>query len=99
MHRNATQDAEFRACVEASDVGDGIRLRIAELLRILQHIGVAIPCFHATQDVVTCAVEDAADARDSIAGEPLLHAWDHRHATCNGRAIQQLPAVYGCEFK
>ena len=58
-----------------SDVGGGIGLRVAELLRLLQH-GVEIArlagshrLVHRGHDVVAGAVQDAVDAADPIAGE------------------------------
>ncbi len=71
MHRNARQNAELGARVEAVDIGRGIGFRIAKLLCVGQHGRVVCPRFHATQDVVAGAVDDAAKSSHLVAAKPL----------------------------
>ena len=90
--RDAGEDDQLGARVVAVHVLAGIGFRIAELLRVAEHIGEGIACFHAAEDVVTRAVENGFDAGDAIAGESLLQAGDDGDASGDGRAVEQVRA-------
>ena len=86
IHRAAEDDAgenrELVGGVDPVDVGGGIGLCVAKLLRLLQH-GVEIArlaslyrLVHRRHDVVAGAVQDAVDAADPIACEALAQRLD-----------------------
>ena len=83
MHRNARQNAKLRARIEAVDIGRWVRFRIAKLLRIGQNGGVVSARLHATQNVVTRPVDDAAESCHLVAAKPLQHARNHRNTACD----------------
>src|SRR3546814_17042353 len=75
--------------VDAVDVEAGVRLRVAEPLRLGQHAlevlsgggrlrggGTVLVAGHAGQDVVAGAVEDAVDAVAAVGGEAPSQALD-----------------------
>jgi hypothetical protein len=67
--------------LDAVDVERRVCLRVAELLRVCQHLGELAPALaHLRQDVIAGAVQDAGDAQDAVAGEPLTQGLDHRNA-------------------
>ena len=77
---HAGEDRELVRGVDPVDIGGGIGLRVAELLRLLQH-GPELPrlaglhgLVHRRHDVVAGAVQDAVDATDPVAGEPSRSA-------------------------
>ena len=80
--------------VVALDVEGRIGLGIAQPLRILQAgvEGQALG-FHAGQDVVAGAVEDAEDAGDRIAGHRLAHRLDDRDAAGDRRLVVEQHAL------
>ena len=68
----------------AFDIEGGIGFGIAKALRIREASlkGQALR-FHARQDVIAGAVDNAEDTIDAIAGHRLAHRLDHRNAACN----------------
>ena len=97
VHGDAREDAELGARVEAVDVGGGIGFGIAKRLGVGEDSGVAGARFHAAEDVVAGAVDDAADAGDAVAGEALQHARNDGHAARDGCSVHQLDVVRGGE--
>ena len=82
----ARQDGKFIRRVVALDVGGGVRLRIAERLRVFEHRAI-IGAFarHAGQDVVGGTVDDAGQRRDDVCLQPVDEGADDgnaAHATC-----------------
>ena len=72
--------------VEAADVEGRIGLRIAEPLRLLEAFRERQTLLvHAGEDVVAGAVEDAVDAGDAAAAEPLAQRLDDRDAARDRR--------------
>ena len=72
--------------VETADVEGRIGLGIAEALRLLQtFLEGELLLLHARQDVIAGAVENAIDALDRIAGEPLAQRLDDRNAAGDRR--------------
>ena len=93
---DARQDRELVRGVDPVDVKARIGLGIAELLRLGQHLGeFAAALAHRRQDVVRGAVQDAVDAFEPVAGEPLAQRLDDRDAAGDrgfeGRAPRPLP--------
>src|SRR5581483_11313615 len=83
--RERSEDGKLLRRVVALDVEAGIGFGVAELLRFPQ------TCFegkllllHPRQDVVAGAIEDAIEARDPAAGEPLAQRLDHRNGGSSG---------------
>jgi hypothetical protein len=67
--------------VDAVDIKARIGFGVAELLRLGEHLGEVAAAFaHRRQDVVRRAVEDAVDARQTVAGKPLAQRLDDRNA-------------------
>ena len=82
----AGQDRDLVRGIEAADVEGRIGLRIAEPLRLLQAGGERQALVeHAGEDVVAGAVEDAVDARDAAAAQPLAQRLDDRNAAGDRR--------------
>ena len=91
--RQAHEDGELGARVEAADVFSGIGFGIAFGLRLGQHGRILGAFIHFAEDEVAGAVENAFHALDAIAGETLLEAGDHRNAAGNSSAILQVSAL------
>ena len=65
--------------VETVDVEGRVSLRVAELLRVRQHLVKRLALvLHAREDVVARTVEDAVDLLYLVAGQALTHAADNR---------------------
>ena len=74
------EDRHLGRRVAAGDVVGRVGLRVAELLRLRERVGVGhAPARHLGEDVVRRAVDDAVDALDVRRGERLLEHADHRH--------------------
>ncbi|OQA31355.1 MAG: hypothetical protein BWY57_02394 [Betaproteobacteria bacterium ADurb.Bin341] len=83
--------------VQPVNVQARISLGIAGLLRLFQHLGERQAfVLHARQDIVARAVENAVDALDLIAGEPLAQHADDRDAAAHARAEIEVHAVLFC---
>ena len=52
---------------------------------------------HAREDVVAGAVQDARDAREAVAGEPLADGANHRDATSDRGFEAEVDAALGGE--
>ena len=75
--------------VEAADVETGIRLGVAEPLRLAEaDFERQVVGLHPGQDVVAGAVEDAGNPRDRVAGQTLAQGLDHRNAAAD-RAFEK----------
>ena len=98
VHGDAREDAELGAGVEAVDVGGGVGLGVAQLLRVGEDGGVVGAGLHAAEDVVAGAVDDAAEARHLIAAEALQHAGDDGNSAGDGCAVDELDVVLRGEF-
>ena len=78
------QDRKLVRGVEAADVEGRVGLGVAESLRLLEARLERQPLgLHLRQDVVAGAVEDAADARDAVAGERLAQRLDDGDAAAD----------------
>ena len=99
MHSNTRQNAQLGARIEAVNIGRRIGLRIAKLLRVCEHSRVIRPGLHATQNVITSTVDDAAKPRHLIAAEPLQHARNHRNAARNRSPMHQLNSMLRCKLR
>ena len=78
---DARQHDELCARVVAVDIRAGVRLRVPESASFVHdgsHLHVAAG--HCAQDVIRRAVENAGDAHQPVAGQPLSHAMNQRHA-------------------
>ena len=71
VHGDARQDTELGSGIEAVDVRGGVGLGVTKLLRIGENRSVFSTSLHAAEDVVTSAVDDAAEARDLVSAETL----------------------------
>ncbi len=98
VHGDAREDAEFGARVEAVDVGGGVSLGVAELLRVGKDSGVLGAGLHAAENVVAGAVDDAAETRDLVTAEALQHAGDDRHSTGDCSAVDKMDAMLLSQF-
>ena len=97
--REVRKDCDLVLRVEAIDIERGIRLREAELLRLLERllqgqralldlrvVEVAEDVLgHAREDVVARTVENAREGLDFVAGDVTLHHANDGHAAANGR--------------
>ncbi len=82
---HAGEDRELVRGVDAVDVEAGIGLGVAELLRVGQHVGERLARFaHPGEDVVAGPVEDAVDAAQPVARQPLADRLDDRNAARDG---------------
>ncbi len=91
---DAREDRELLGGVEALDVEGRIGLGIAEALGILETVGERqLLLLHAGEDVVAGAVEDAVDAREGIAGEPLAQRLHDRDRAADRRLEIERDAV------
>ena len=81
-----SEDGELVRRVESADIESGIRLGVAEPLRLAE-AGVErqVVGLHPGQDVVTGAVEDAGNALDRVAGQTLAQGLDHGNSTADRR--------------
>src|SRR6185503_1093377 len=92
-HGDAREDAELGPRVETIDVGRRVGFGVTKGLRVSKHGSVAGARFHAAEDVVAGAVDDAADSRDSVTGKPLEHAGDDGNAASDGRSVHELDVI------
>ena len=75
------QDRQLVRGVETADIEGRIGLRVAQLLRFLQHVGeLAALAGHLGENVIAGAVEDAEYALDAVAGEALAQGLDDGNA-------------------
>ena len=75
------ENSQFMGGVVAIDVEAWIGLRVAELLRLGEHIGkVATTLPHRREDVITGSVENAGNTADTIGGKALAQGLDDRNA-------------------
>ena len=80
--------------VQPVDVGRGVRLGIAECLRLREHVGkVDVAAVHRVHDVVGRAVEDAPDAGDVVGARGLFEVRQPRDAAADRRRAPQRRAV------
>ena len=92
--REAGQDRKLLRGVVAIDVERRIGLGIAEPLRVLQAFGKRQAfLLHPGQDVIAGAVEDAVDAVDGGAGQPLAQRLDDGDRSAHRRLVIQRAAV------
>ena len=91
--RQPHQDRELGARIESAHILSRIGLRIALGLRFGQHRRILRAFFHLAQDEVAGAIQNAFNALDAVAGEPLLQARNHRNSAGNSRAILQMAAL------
>ena len=80
------QDGELVRGVEAADVEGRIGFRVAQRLRLGQHLGErAVLVRHRRQDEIAGAVEDAVDAPHLVGGERLAQRLDDGNAAGDRR--------------
>src|SRR5580692_971377 len=94
---DAGENDEFGASVVAVHVFAGIGFGVAKFLRVSENVGKGCAGFHAAEDVVAGAVEDAFNAGDAVTGEPLLQAGDDGDTAGDGCAIEQVRAFRASE--
>ena len=90
--REAHEDGELGARVEAAHVFSGVGLGVALGLRGGQHGGEFGALVHLAEDEVAGAVENAFDALDAIAGQALLEAGNHGDSARDSGAIFEVSA-------
>ena len=92
--RERGEDARLVGGVEAVDVERGVRLRVAELLRVLEDAFEREPLvLHPGQDVVARTVENAVYGLDLVSGEPFAQHADDRDAAAYGGAKVDVDVV------
>ena len=92
--REARQDGKLLRGVVAFDVEGRIGLGITEPLRLAQAFVEREPVLlHAREDVIAGAVEDAVDARERVAVEPLAQRLHDRDAAGDRRLEIERDAV------
>ena len=90
LHRDAEadrrDDGELVRGIDAFDVEGRIGLRVAQALRLLEHLVEARALVaHLREDEVAGAVDDAGDPLDAVGGEPFAHRLDDRDAAGHRR--------------
>ena len=94
--REGGEDGGLGRGVVALHVGRGVPLGQPELLRVAQHVVVAVALLlHAGEDVVGGPVDDPHDAQDLLAGERLAQRPDDRDGTGHGRLVEEVHAGRG----
>jgi hypothetical protein len=94
---NLRQDRELRLRVAAIDIlrriglGQSERLRFSQRLTERQAIA-----FHAAEDVVAGAVQDAGDSCQAVSREPMLNGAYHWHPAGNRCFESQMPTQSRC---
>jgi hypothetical protein len=79
--------------VQFSSLAYGIGLGITALLRLAQG-GIKLgSIFHVAENEIAGAVQNAVEAIDAVAGEPLLDGGDDRNTACHRGAIKQLTTM------
>src|SRR5581483_4315817 len=96
--RNARKNHQLRARIESGYVLCRISLRIAQRLCFFQHGSKLRSLLHLAQNEVAGAVQNAFDAGDAIAGQPLLYAWNHRDTASHSRAVKQVASIAAGQF-
>jgi len=92
--RQRRQNDRLVRRVQPVDVQARVGLGVSGLLCLFQHLGERQAfVLHARQDVVARAVENAMDALDLIAGEPLAQHADDRDAAAHARTEIDVHAV------
>ena len=83
--RERAQDGELVRGVDALDVEGRVRLRVAERLRLGEHVS-KVPALvaHLRQDEIAGAVNDAGDPLDVVGGQPLAQRLDDGNAADDG---------------
>ena len=90
------EDGALGSGVEALDVGGGVGLGEAKVLRLLESILVAQTLrAHRIQDEVGRAVDDAHDGRDAVTGEGLTQAVHDGDGARDGSLVVEVSTV-GC---
>ena len=91
---NGGQDGELVRRIHTVDVEGGVRLGVAQRLRLGQHV-VEGPALgpHLGQDEVTGAVEDARDRLHPVGGQPFAQAFNRRDTARDRRLEIQRAAV------
>jgi hypothetical protein len=98
--REMGEDRQFLSGVGAIDVHRRVCLGEALGLRELEHVGVVgAILFHAGEDEVAGAIQDAADRFDAIGGEALADGGHDRDAACHGRLEGDRPAQLPGQFE
>ena len=91
--RDRGDDRALRRGIEALDVGGGIALGEAELLRFGERVVEALTAVaHAREDEVGGAVHDAHHAADAVTRERLAQRAHERDATGDRRLEQEVDA-------
>src|SRR5690606_16065784 len=79
-----SQNRQLVGRVDTFDVEAWIGFGIAELLRLLEHLGeIAARLLHGRKDVVAGAVENPVDSRNRIGRDTFSQAADYRYPTCH----------------
>ena len=88
------ENGELVGRVEAADVESGIRLGVAEPLRLGEtDVERQVVGLHPGKDVVAGTVEDAGNAPDRVADQALAQRLDDRDAAADSRLEKELPRV------
>ena len=90
--RQPHQNCQLGTRIESANILCRIGLGIPLRLRFFQHIRVFRPVLHLAQDEVAGAIQNAFNALNAIAGQPLLKAGNHGDSARDRRAVLQVPA-------
>src|SRR5690554_7144947 len=73
--RQRSEDREFVRSINTVNIKAGVRLCIAQSLRILQNrVKIAAMLFHGRQDIIAGAVKDAVNPLDTVGRSPVANA-------------------------
>ena len=88
------QDDRLVRGVESVDVERRVRFGVTQPLGVLQDLfEPEVLAFHAGEDVVARAVQDAEDAVDAVAHEAFAQALDDRDAARHARFVEDRAAA------
>ena len=92
--RERGEDARLVRSVVAVDVEVRRRLRVAELLRIGEHLReVRALLLHAREDVIARTIHDAVEARDAVADQTFAQDFDDRDAASDAGFVVKIRVV------
>ncbi|CDN41753.1 hypothetical protein BN871_AK_00250 [Paenibacillus sp. P22] len=88
------EDRHFAGGIQPFHIGGRVGFGIAEILGLLQHVGVGRPLLaHFRQDVVGRAVDDAHDFGNAVRGKAFVERADDRNAASHAGFVQNVAAL------